>query len=78
MEFEERETRNGEGNAKNQYLLSLTAGLSGAYLRADRWVGISIQEYRAQKASKTIQLPEGQRLAADCKLSTEYLFETET
>jgi len=41
-------------------------------------LGISLQEYREQKASKTIQLPEAQRLAAVYNISTEYLFETDT
>jgi len=41
-------------------------------------LGLTLQEYQAQKASKTIQLPEAQRLAAVYKLSTEYLFETDT
>jgi len=39
-------------------------------------LGISVEEFQARKASKTMELPEAEALAAMYGWSTEYLFET--
>jgi hypothetical protein len=39
-------------------------------------LGISVAEFQARKASKTIELPEAEALKAMYGLSTEYLFQT--